>query len=392
MTHPERKAALEALLLAYQFLWRPQPFREPEPAWCPDHPALAREVLAVDLASLETRAADTRGLVLWLAGHFPELAGLLPLLEVPPCPTQTLPVTTSHLFWGVPGRKQAQIEVYAAALGRPVAPVVEWCAGKGHLGRLLSGAWKVPVISLEIDQALCAAGRELARQRHLDADQRFVRADALNPISARHLRGRHALALHACGDLHRWLITGAVEQSCPALDLAPCCYYRTADAIYRPFSGGRLQLTRDDLRLAVTETVTASPRLRRTSRTAMAWKLAFQAMAREVTGKPYHPLKPVPEAWLAAGFETWCRRLAAREGLPLPAHPDWQGLQAEGERSAARIRRLELVRLAFRRALELWLVADMAVHLETQGYRVGLCTFCAPSLTPRNLLVSARRP
>lgn len=43
MTHPERKAALEALLLAYQFLWRPQPFREPEPAWCADHPALVRK-------------------------------------------------------------------------------------------------------------------------------------------------------------------------------------------------------------------------------------------------------------------------------------------------------------------------------------------------------------
>ena len=45
MTHRERKAALEALLLAYQFLWRPQPFREPEPAWCVSHPAPARETL-----------------------------------------------------------------------------------------------------------------------------------------------------------------------------------------------------------------------------------------------------------------------------------------------------------------------------------------------------------
>lgn len=391
MTHRERKAALEALLLAYQFLWRPQPFREPQPAWCANHPALAREVLDADLASLETRAADNYGLVLWLAGHFPDLAGLLPLLEVPPCPAHPLPPTDGHLCWGIPGRKQAQIEACTAALGRPVAPVVEWCAGKGHLGRLLAGAWKIPVISLEIDRALCAAGMDLARKRHLDADQRFVHADALNPASARHLRGRHAVALHACGDLHRRLITGAVEQACPALDLAPCCYYRTADATYRPFSGGRLQLTHEDLRLAVTETVTASPRLRLTSRTAMAWKLAFQAIAREVTGKPYHPLKPVPEAWLAAGFEAWCRRLAAREGLRLPAYLNWQALEAEGERSAARVRRLELVRLAFRRALELWLVADMAVYLEIHGYRVGLGTFCAPSLTPRNLLVSARR-
>jgi len=32
MTHRERKAALKALILAYQFFWRPQPFLEPEPA------------------------------------------------------------------------------------------------------------------------------------------------------------------------------------------------------------------------------------------------------------------------------------------------------------------------------------------------------------------------
>jgi len=392
MTHRERKDALEALLLAYQFLWRPQPFREPEPAWCLRYPALAREALTADLACLEARTADPSGLVRWLAGHFPDLAGLLPLLDLPPCPIHPLPSIAGRLHFGIPGRKQAQIEAYAAALGRPAAPMLEWCAGKGHLGRILAGTWKIPVISLEIDQALCAAGTALARRSHLAANQRFVRADVLDPVSTRHLIGRHALALHACGDLHRSLITGAVEQACPALDLVPCCYHRTAEATYRPLAGGRLRLSHDDLRLAVTDTVTASPRLRRMSRTATAWKLAFQAVARQVTDHPYHALKPVPESWLNLGFETWCRRVAKREGLRLPERIDWPALQAQGERAAARVRRLESVRLAFRRPLELWLVCDMAVYLEQHGYRVNLGSFCAPSITPRNVLLSARRP
>jgi hypothetical protein len=392
MTHRQRKAALEALLLAYQSLWRPQPFRETEPAWCAEYPDLAREALAMDPASLEARAADAEALVRWLAGHFPDLAGLLPLLELPPRPLQPLPPTDAHLCWGIPGRKLAQIEAFAAALGRPAAPVVEWCAGKGHLGRLLAAAWGIPVLSLEIDPALCAAGTALARRHRLDAAQGFVQADVLELGSTHHLGGRHALALHACGDLHRRLISGAVETACPALDLVPCCYYRTADKTYRPLSGGRLQLSHDDLRLAVTDTVTASPRARQESRTAMAWKLAFQTLARELTGKPYRPLKPVPEAWLADGFAAWCRRLAAREGLQLPARLDWQRLEAEGVRLAGRVRRLELVRLAFRRPLELWLLTDMAVFLEEHGYRVDLGPFCPPMLTPRNLLLSARRP
>ncbi len=391
MSPSERKAGLEDLLTEYRFLWRPQPFREPEPAWCTAYPTLAREVLAVEPASLETLAADTPGLVRRLARHFPELARLLPLIEVPVCPTRPLPATPPQLFRGIPGRKQAQITAYATALDRPVAPVLEWCAGKGHLGRLLAAAWHRPVLSLELDPALCADGIELTRQGHVEDMHAYVRADALEPGSAAHLHRRHAVALHACGDLHRRLVTAAVAQGCPALDLAPCCYYRTAETTYRPLAGGRLRLAHDDLRLAVTDTATASARTRNASRTAMAWKLAFQILAREVTGQPYHPLKPVPAAWLALGFEGWCQRLAKREGLPLPARLHWQRLQAEGERAALRVRRLELVRLAFRRALELWLVADMAVHLEAHGYRVVVCTFCPPALTPRNLLVSARR-
>ena len=53
--------------------------------------------------------------------------------------------------------------------------------------------------------------------------------------------------------------------------------------------------------------------------------------------------------------------------------------------------RLSLVRLAFRRALEVWLLRDMAQHLEGHGYRISVAPFCTPELTPRNLMLSARR-
>jgi len=33
----------------------------------------------------------------------------------------------------------------------------------------------------------------------------------------------------------------------------------------------------------------------------------------------------------------------------------------------------------------------MAVYLEQHGYRVSLGSFCAASITPRNVLLSARR-
>jgi hypothetical protein len=53
--------------------------------------------------------------------------------------------------------------------------------------------------------------------------------------------------------------------------------------------------------------------------------------------------------------------------------------------------RLSIPRHACRRALELWLAFDLAEYLETCGYEPSLSTFCDRQLTPRNLLLTARR-
>ena len=50
---------------------------------------------------------------------------------------------------------------------------------------------------------------------------------------------------------------------------------------------------------------------------------------------------------------------------------------------------LDLVRRRFRRLIELWLLTDLAVSLEEAGYDVRLECFCAPGLSPRNLLLQA---
>ena len=52
--------------------------------------------------------------------------------------------------------------------------------------------------------------------------------------------------------------------------------------------------------------------------------------------------------------------------------------------------RFSIVRHAFRRAIEVWLVLDLACYLEERGYAVALGSFCERHLTPRNLLISAR--
>lgn len=414
MKHAERKARLEALLLGFQHLWRPQPFKIETPGWCAEYPALTAELLALDDSAVEHLGRDNAALIALLARHVPELAELARLIELPTQPfsregeaiqgpspsTGAAPEkggAPPRLFTDIPGRKQAQIETYAAALGEPHAPLLEWCAGKGHLGRLLAARWPQPVASLEIDAALCEAGDDLAQRAGLADRQRFIRADALAPESARHLAGRHAVALHACGDLHVRLIEAGIEHASPAIDCAPCCYYRTVQAFYRPFSATELRLDRDDLRLAVTETVTAAPRQQRLSRRALAWKLGWVELRKALTGETgYRPFPPVPEAWLRGTFDEFVERMCQRAALDLHARErgypiDPARFEALGQARAARMLRLQLVRFSFRRPLEVWLLMDMAVHLERHGYRVAVTQFCDAALTPRNLLLSARK-
>jgi len=292
-----------------------------------------------------------------------------------------------YVDWEVPGRKWAQIGWFAEAAA-PLLPVTEWCAGKGHLGRLVGARWGLLVDSIEIDGALCEAGQKLSRRARVA--QRFVCADVLDGPLA--LGGRHVMALHACGHLHRRLVRDARALGVAALDVAPCCYHLQADTPYRGISGmGSLSLTRDDLRLAVTETATAKGRERRMRDRAHAWRLGYVALRSELLGDAcYRPIKPIVTGWLAEGFAQFCKQLASRDDLPLPEKLDWARFETVGWARHAEVTRLSVPRFAFRRAIEVWLALDLALNLSAQGFDAGVAPFCPRELTPRNLRVFAR--
>ena len=390
MNHRDRFLELQALLASHEALWRPPAFQASLPPWCADRPALAAELRALDEATLERLVRDPDEALRWLAPHLPALMRGGELCALPPLPARMLPAPEPRLDAGVPGRKRAQIEAFAAHLPAAGLPLLEWCAGKGHLGRRLALADGVPVRSLEIDPALCADAERLAARSR--APQRVVCADALDPASRPHLQGHAVLALHACGELHRSLVRGADRDGAPAYAIAPCCYHRGADGGYRPLGlEARLALDAATLRLAVTETVTAPRHDRRRLARDQAWKLGFIALRQAIEGGPGARFRPVPPAWLNASFEDFCRHLSGREGVRLPAAVDWAEWEAVGERRRDEVRRLELVRHAFRRALEVWLALDLVLGFEARGFTARIGTFCERVLTPRNLLVLASR-
>lgn len=385
----ERQQELDAELLNFRDLWHPQPFRESRPPWCERWPSLLDELLGLpeaDIAQLSDDASRAQAL---LARHIPAVAKLAPLADLPVLPGISLPDRGAHWAWEIPGRKREQIEAFAAVAGPGRQPVLDWCGGKGHLGRLLALAWQVPAHTLEIDADLCRAGERLAQRAGVR--QEFVVSDALTAADWPQA-GQHAVALHACGELHRRLIRDGVDKGVGSFDVAPCCYYRGVAERYQALSANlQLTLKRDDTRLAVTETVTSSARERRQRDRSIAWKLGFDAYRRKVVGGAYRSFKPVPEAWLRAEFADFLARMAEREGLPPPSASVAAEFAARGWQRRDEVMRLPVVRHAFRRAIEVWLALDLACFLNERGYEVGLGSFCDRRLTPRNLLISARR-
>ena len=386
----QRQRALDQALYGTQSLWHPQPFREQRPAWCDDHPALTSQLLGLADAEVEALNNEADAARHFLACHLPELAALEKLANLPVCPSTPRIEHGSRWAWEIPGRKQQQIEAFAAAARPAALPVLDWCGGKGHLGRLLALQWQLGVNSLEIDPVLCHEGAQLAARARVE--QNFLCQDALTATDC-FSPSQHAVALHACGNLHRTLIRDGAEVGVARFDVAPCCYHRGVADHYQPLSG-LLQtgLTRDDTRLAVTETVTASPRLTRQRDKEMAWKLGFDALRRALTGATnYRSFKSVPAAWFRDDFAGFARKMVLREGLALSAHTALAEFEQAGWQRQREVMRLSIVRHAFRRSLEVWLVLDLATFLEGQGYDVQLGSFCARQLTPRNLLISAQR-
>jgi hypothetical protein len=63
----------------------------------------------------------------------------------------------------------------------------------------------------------------------------------------------------------------------------------------------------------------------------------------------------------------------------------------QAEQRCAIFQRLQLVNHGFLRALEMWLVLDLAVYLQEGDCELALTQFCSRELSPRNLRLLAKR-
>ncbi|MGR2740140.1 methyltransferase [Billgrantia sp. Q4P2] len=391
-----RFSRLTSLLAEWQPLWRPAPFMYRRPPWWEAYRELADVLLGLDdpqVARLQANPWQDSPLRNWLpVQELAELVRLVPRAAAP----WSLPQG-----WGrhVAGRKWQQIEAFCHCLQvDPQDRLLDWCAGKGHLARALARCHAAEVTALEWQASLCEEGQRLATAQQATVDMQ--QQDVMAVEAGRFLSSQtHVVALHACGDLHVRLLDLAAAAG-STVTLAPCCYHRTQEEAYRPVSQrGRLlsgehslRLDREDLALAVQETVTAPRGVRRRREQANAWRLGFDELQRELRGEDsYLPVPSLAYGRMPERFDAFCHWAAQRKGLDLPGSLDLAPYERAGWQRQAEVKRLELVRHLFRRPLEMWLVMDRLSLMEEAGYMVEIATFCAAELTPRNLLIHAKK-
>lgn len=374
-------------------LWRPQAFTYLQMPWEARRPELARQLRALPLAQAELLAADDAQLADFLRELISDSAAVARETNVPAFPALH-DLSDIAAARDVPGRKWRQLVEFAAVLPDSATPTLEWCAGKAHLGRLLARTQHCAVTALEWNAELIADGEQLARREQLPLQ--FHRVDVMSAEAFTHLqREQRVVALHACGDLHTQLLRGCAQSTPNELALAPCCYHLIQDSIYRPLSQSAaradLHLSRDDLRTAVQGSVTSPLRVQNQRKQLQAWRLGFDLLQRELRAVDvYLPTPSLAASVLHEGFAAFCRRLALHHQLDLPAALDYSRYERAGAERLRTVTALDLPRLLFRRALEVWLLLDRALFLREAGYSVTVGTFCERRRTPRNLLISAR--
>ncbi|MGO2353246.1 MAG: SAM-dependent methyltransferase [Marinomonas foliarum] len=392
-TFQHRFQALDTWLKAHTRLWQFDTFTRLDNPWKNAYPELAA-LLARE--NLEIESEDFYAEVFRVC---PDLKTTLnfsksDLLEQSPQRTLTddLP---SYVSVGIKGRKWSQIQAFVAHTPKANS-YVEWCAGKGHLGKLLAFEDDKPVHSLEWQETLCEAGEQEAKR--LKIPQTFIHADVLKGESRPALANTHcAVALHACGDLHRELIKQAVAANTAMLCISPCCYHLTKDSHYRPFSKtaqqSGLNLRQADLKLAVKEVATAGAREQRLKQLELTYRLGFDAWQRSARQQDeYLTVPSIQKALLKQGFAVFCQWATEQKNLTdLIAHTPFENFEAIGQSRYQQIQKLEAISQLFRSALEHWLVLDRAMYLEEHGYQVDIGTFCGKALTPRNWMIRAGR-
>lgn len=404
MTHKrisqhERFASLSELLQQTEGFWRPIPFHHKHIDWVDIHPQFAKRLCSLPLSEIECFTRNIEAFIACFSeeiqASIPQYTNLQSLSELPSLSPQVLSTVSAHFYTGIAGRKWTQIQHFSHAMKNTSLPVLEWCAGKSHLGFYINHIYTLPVIALEWNQNLVVQANARAISQCYDLHSYQI--DVLRAADITALNSQtQVVALHACGELHERLLQLCSEKEVKHLSLAPCCYHKRSENVYTPISetgkSWDLNLEKSHLHTAVMDSITSRAGVMQQRKTLQIMRLGFDELQRTVFKRnTFLPVPSLPMSWSTARFDIFCRHCAKLKGLTLPDAIDWSHYLQAGETRFAQVSALDLVRLLFRRPLEVWLNLDKVVWLQDLGYHTDIGTFCEYQTSPRNILIRAHK-
>ena len=296
--------------------------------------------------------------------------------------------------WFIKKRKWNQVKQLSAILS-PIKSrgIIDWCGGKGHLGRNLAIWNDLSVHLLERQSQLCEQAKILAQEHRV-----ALTAEAVDVFSTELELPSDCLlvSLHACGQLSERAMKVAVEQRLKEIAISPCCYHVHIEHHRKPLSqvgaAQEVKLSRLTLMLPSFAEQFSSAVNRQRRRREMAYRQGLDLLLREhLKRKEYRSFRSIPTAWKDLTFEEFVRALQEREGFSLPENWMEHSWEEQGWKRSREARSLGAIRNVFRRPIELWVVLDRALWLKEHSWEVEVGVWCSSELTPRNILLKGSR-
>ncbi len=396
MNYHQQFQEVNRLLEQTRQWWQFAAFHDRQSRWKQISPQLDKRLNQARLGYEDFNREQLSVLQQLLDELIPQLNKLKELTKLPKS-DDYLEAPDSHWQYQIAGRKWSQIKHFAAHVPKH-KNLLEWCAGKGHLGRLVASQGAQSLISVEWQQALCEKNHSL--NLRLDIDKNYcpscvLERDVLSEKwTEEYPLSHYALALHACGDLHTHLVKLVAEKQTEGICLAPCCYNLIKKEYYQPLSWqakkSDLQLSRLDLSLPLRQLVTAGEREQREQKQERLWRIAFDCWQRNKRNiDQYMPLPTIPKKILKGSFSDFILWAATEKSIDVSSSVLVDETLMQAQKRLPVITQMEWVQFQFQRAIEVWLLLDQVLFLEANGYMCDLFEFCEKSLTPRNLMLRA---
>lgn len=397
-----RHAALVEFLLPYQDIWRneimlqyPRSLEAYDPTWVDELRDYESPEDTFALMQGEKWATLTAPA---LADFHQQILELTHFAALIPGPFPAHPQSWVH----VKPKKQHELEALAPLIDRRVHEhglkrVVDIGGGQGHLAQTVAQHYEHRVLSLDMDPALQDIGRRWQTAKW---------GESPHAVEFRHhqiTRRDHAFAalldhdtlttgLHTCGGLAVAHLEAAALARAHVMNLG-CCYHKLADDECNLSVGPTLPWNQFALTLAsgahrkfTLADVTFRQRMKRMRYTlhfllhdefGMTENVTLGNSAPELYNGPFAPY--CHEQLRRLGIQSPRTDHALETLFTGPTHQRLiQGMLAAG-----------IVRDVLGRPLEAAILLDRALWLEKQGLKVELAEVFDPTLSPRNLLLTA---